>query len=377
MSRQKLLIQSLGIVVFFFMFALWLFKSIGELHSFEEILRATNHLDVGWYQFIATNGYSLNPEITDGQSTVFFPLFPALAAPLIHLAGVEPLMALNIVQKLFLLGLGPLIYKWAKGEGFHPKESLTVLLLHPALVFFMVPYTESLYVFCLFTLFLFWRQQNTAGLFFSALALSLCRPTGLFLLPTVALTLVISARQWLGPMRPSNLLMLQTYRALFVNTEFQKALRSCIAVGLGSLCALGCVALIMHVSVDDWFAFYRYRSLWKEEPGFRQLISFVQLDFGSRFPRVLFTWLTLWGSWLLIKKQRTFEGVLCLFSILLPAYQGKMGDIIRYSLGAAPAWIAAHDRLKNHRTAQFALLAFSVAIGVVLMTHWLNRGWAG
>ena len=85
----------------------------------------------------------------------------------------------------------------------------------------------------------------------------------------------------------------------------------------------------MHVSVDDWFAFYRYRSLWKEEPGFRQLISFVQLDFGSRFPRVLFTWLTLWGSWLLIKKQRTFEGVLCLFSILLPAYQGKMGDIIR------------------------------------------------
>ena len=171
--------------------------------------------------------------------------------------------------------------------------------------------------------------------------------------------------------------MLQTYRALFVNTEFQKALRSCIAVGLGSLCALGCVALIMHVSVDDWFAFYRYRSLWKEEPGFRQLISFVQLDFGSRFPRVLFTWLTLWGSWLLIKKQRTFEGVLCLFSILLPAYQGKMGDIIRYSLGAAPAWIAAHDRLKNHRTAQFALLAFSVAIGVVLMTHWLNRGLAG
>ena len=118
------------------MFALWLFKSIGELHSFEELLKATNHLDVGWYQFIATNGYSLNPEITDGQSTVFFPLFPALAAPLIHLAGVEPLMALNIVQKLFLLGLGPLIYKWAKGEGFHPKESLTVLLLHPALVFF-------------------------------------------------------------------------------------------------------------------------------------------------------------------------------------------------------------------------------------------------
>ena len=369
--------HSLIIAILWFAGPLWLFKSIGNLHSVAEIMQATNHLDVGWYQNIAVNGYTLDHTITDGQSTVFFPLFPALAAPLIHLLGIEPLLALNVIQKLFFVGMGPLVYLWAKEEGLPPRESLIVLLLHPALVFFLVPYTESLYIFCLFAVLLFWKKQSVLGLFVSSFALSLCRPTGLFLLPAIGLTFLFALNDARKHSVQSIGLNLSSLKHLLSDSSFRKTLEATIAVTTGSLLALGTVALIMHVSVDDWFAFYRYRSMWKEEPGFNQLLSFVQLDFGQRFPRVLFTWICLWGSYLLLKRKRTFEGLICLFSILLPAYQGKMGDIIRYSLGAAPAWLMVYDRLKANRSAQFALLAFSVAIGIVLMTNWLNRGWAG
>lgn len=377
MLNKKALWPPALIVLSWTAVVLWNFKYIGGLHSFSAILQSTRHLDVIWYEKIASHGYTLDPLISDGQSTVFFPLFPLIAAPFIHFLGLQPLLALNIVQKICLVGMTYLIYQWSQLQQFSAKESLLAVLLHPALVFLMVPYTESLYLCCLFALLLSWHKKNTPLFFFGALLLGLCRPTGLFLLPAAGITLLhcgyISLKKNNRPftLRP------QTLSALIADPDFKNCFIR-LTVGIaGALLALVLVAVVMQISVGDWFAFYRYRSLWNEKPGLNNLIDFLNIDYGSRLPRFVVTWLVVWGSYLLARSGRFFEGMLCLFSILLPAYQGKMGDIIRYSLGAAPAWIMVYDRCKNSRLAQMVLVAFSISTAMLLLHAWLQRGWAG
>jgi hypothetical protein len=363
---------------------------MGGLHGFNEILTAANHLDVGWYQKIASTGYSIEPEILDGQSTVFFPLFPLLASPFIHLFSLSSLSALFIVQKLALAVMAYLAFKWSAAAGLSPKESTLSLFLHPAWIFLVIPYSESLYLCCLFALFLAWQSENKLAFFASAFFLGLCRPTGLFLLPATGLTLLYYTFEACTRFKDARSLNQAAHISTTKPTWREAIFHACIndatfkqrftllCTGVAaSLIALGTVALVMHVSVGDWFAFYRYRSLWKEEPSVRYFLTALNLDFGSQTPRILATWAALWGTALLLRTGRIFEGSLCAVSILLPVYQGKLGDIIRYTLGAAPAWMVLSEHLKSRPTIRLAFIAAGCAYGVVLCSRWLSRGWVG
>ncbi len=350
---------------------------MGGLHSSAELLAVTEWLDVGWYKAIAQRGYFIDPAIVDGQSTVFFPLFPVLAAPFIHLFSLEPLLALHLVQKLALVGMGYCAFNWSKQVGFSPRESLLALLLHPALVFLFVPYTESLYLLCFFGLLLAWNQKNSLAFLGLSYLLGLCRPTGLFLIPAAAITLPMLALQSLRSSSQPVSFSTSTFRTLLSEPEFKKSLQLLVLGVAGAAAALVSIAVVMHVSVGDWYAFYRYRSLWKEEPGFNNLLAFLNLDFGQNTSRILVSWAAFWGCWLLFKSKRTFEGALCLVAILLPAYQGKMGDIIRYSMGAAPAWMILVERYKNSRLWLMTFIAFSSALGFQFLFKWVERVWPG
>jgi hypothetical protein len=356
---------------------LWLFKSAGGLHSAAELLNASEWLDVGWYKSISLRGYFIDPSVTDGQSTVFFPLFPLLAAPFIHFFSFEPLLALHLVQKLALVGMAYLSFRWAGQVGFAPKESLLAILLHPAFIFLFVPYTESLYLLCLFALLIAWNKRNSFVFFAAAYALGLCRPTGLFLIPAAGITLLVLASQALHSSAKLNSFSVSGLRSVCNDVEFKGLLKLLFVGVLGALAALLTIALVMHVSVGDWYAFYRYRSLWKEEPGLKNILSFLNLDFGQNTPRILVGWASLWGCWLLFKSKRVFEGALCLVAILLPAYQGKMGDIIRYTMGAAPAWMILIHRYKNSPVFLTSFTALSAALGFQYMAKWLERVWPG
>lgn len=377
MHRHHKVAAPILIVFFWFIVTLWAFKNFGNLHSFKEILDATHHLDVGWYEEIVLNGYRLIPENTAGQSTVFFPLFPFITSPFVHIFGMEPLLALNLVQKLSLLLMAGLIFKWSQLEEISPKESLIGLLLHPALVFFFVPYTESLYLTCLFGLLIAWRTKKTLLIFILGLLLGLCRPTGLFLLPAVGITLLHAVLRYRKESKCKQFLNQKFLLNLAGDAEFKSTFKLLSMAALGAFLSLALISVLMHISVNDWFAFYRYRTLWKEEPGIANLVSFLKLDLGSGFPRIVVSWLTLWGCYLLFKKGKVFESALCSISILLPAYQGKIGDIVRYSLGAAPAWILIYEHYKTSRLAQIALIGFSVSIGMVYLLFWTQRGWPG
>jgi len=369
--------KAVVLILGWFALVLWNFKYHGNLHSAAEILQATSHLDVGWYQSIAMHGYRIDPAATSGQSTVFFPLFPAFVAPVIHWLGVEPLLAMNIIQKLFLILMFFLVWAWAKAQSLCPRESLMALLLHPAAVFLLVPYTESLYLCCLFGLFIAWSRKHTAGVFVCALLLGLCRPTGLFILPAAALTLLVQSVSMAKRHAPSLRSGVAALSAGLRDPQFRDSNRCLVFACLGATSALLLVALVMHVSVSDWFAFYRYRSLWKEEPGWSNFRSFLNLDLGFRFPRVLTGWLAVVGCALLLRRGRVFEACVSLMSVMLPVYQGKIPDIIRYTLGAAPAWIILYEHLKTMRPVQWLLAGFSVSTLLLLMQAWLQRQWVG
>jgi len=339
----------------------WLFKTVAGAHSFAEILTASAHLDVGWYRSIAVQGYTIDPQITDGQSTVFFPLFPALAALLIHFLSLDSLIALHSVHKLALIPMVLLMYRWSSAAGFSPKESVLALLMHPAWIFLVVPYSETVYLCCLFALLISWQQRNRFLFFVSAFLLGLCRPTGLFLIPAAFATV--------------GYYLLQA--KLTKDTTWQAPIKLLCYGVVGSLAAFGVLAVVMHVSVGDWFAFYRYRTLWKEDPGLGNVLAALNLDYGSQTPRILVTWVAVVGSAMLMRSGRVFEGMLCAAAILLPVHQGKMGDIIRFSLGAAPAWLMVAEKLKERRTLHLIFIGTSSAYGVMLCYQWISRGWVG
>jgi hypothetical protein len=159
--------------------------------------------------------------------------------------------------------------------------------------------------------------------------------------------------------------------------EFKEAAKLLIFASTGAIIALVVIAVVMHISVGDWYAFYRYRSLWNEKPGFINFVGFLNLDYGYRFPSILVTWFSIAGSIILALRGFLFEGILCLLSILLPAYQGKMGDIIRYSLGAAPAWVMLYMSLGRHRLLQMGLIGFSISVAMLMIDAWIRRVWVG
>lgn len=356
---------------------LWFSKSFGGLHSTSELLSASEWLDVGWYRAIAERGYFLDPSIKDGQSTVFFPLFPLLAAPFIHLVSLSPLLSLHLVQKISLVAMVYAATRWAQQVGFSPKDSLLTLLLHPALVFLFVPYTEALYLLCFFALLMAWNNKNTFAFLGAAYLLGLCRPTGLFLIPAAGLTLAALAVQTLRAAAHPISFSRSTLLLLSKDNDFKKSFELLLFGVAGATAALATIALVMHVSVGDWYAFYRYRTLWKEEPGLKNILSFLNLDFGQNTGRIVVSWLAFWGCWLLFKSKRIFEGSLCLVSILLPVYQGKMGDIIRYSMGAAPAWMILVERYKHKHWWMMTFIAFNVALGFQFLFRWIGREWPG
>jgi hypothetical protein len=365
------------ILLCWFAAVFWFFKSIGGVRSLSDFFDATTKLDVVWYKKIAERGYFLDPTITDGQSTAFFPLLPLLAALFIHVFSMDSLVALQIVQKTSLVALVYCVFRWAKDTGFSPKESLLNLLLHPAFVFLMVPYTESLYLLCLFSLLIAWNKKSTLGFAASAYLLGLCRPTGLFVIPAGGITIAVFALQAMRQKDRRSSDSLNVIRMVFEDAQFKSSFKMLVFGILASAAALASIALVMEQSVGDWYAFYRYRGLWKEEPSLGNLFKFLNFDFGMNTARILVSWAAIWGCVLLLKSKRTFEGVLCLVSILLPAYQGKMGDIIRYTMGAAPAWIILSERYKESRVWTMTFMAFSSSVGIYMLSKWLNNLWAG
>lgn len=142
--------------------------------------------DSGWYLEVAINGYAPGPYTSDqAMNWVFFPLYPALIAAFNAIYNAPLFWALLISNCSFFAALYYLL-KLAKLQNFSATQSRSLIWLtafFPCSYFFSLAFTES--IFFLLTVLSFYKFKQEKFLHASlcfALA-TLCRPTGLLLLP--------------------------------------------------------------------------------------------------------------------------------------------------------------------------------------------------
>ena len=121
----------------------------------ELALGVWQRFDTLWYLKIATHGYSLE----DG-STVYFPLYPLLIRAGGKILLGNHLLAALVISNLAYIGLLFYLYRLTTlllGEET-ARRTVVYLAIFPTAFFFLVGYTESL--FLLFTLAAFWYAHR-------------------------------------------------------------------------------------------------------------------------------------------------------------------------------------------------------------------------
>jgi len=146
--------------------------------------------DSAWYELIARQWYpSLPPQSGHESVFAFFPLYPLLLRLLMQftVSYLTAAMLLNLVcGSLWIF----LTFRLLQQRGWHEREIFRFLVffqLLPFHHFLHVFYTESLFLLLLTGLLYFMERRQPAWVFFTALLLVLCRPTGLIYAATVPL----------------------------------------------------------------------------------------------------------------------------------------------------------------------------------------------
>jgi hypothetical protein len=107
--------------------------------------------DARWYQSIADNGYSFDPE--KESNVAFFPAYPLFVRALAHVTGDTVLSALLISNLFALLAcfvLHALVKRETSNEGA-ADDAVLFFVLSPVGFFFSIFYTEGLFVFLAIT----------------------------------------------------------------------------------------------------------------------------------------------------------------------------------------------------------------------------------
>jgi 4-amino-4-deoxy-L-arabinose transferase-like glycosyltransferase len=140
--------------------------------------------DGGWFTHIAREGYT-DPKTT----TAFFPAYPLLVRALGWVLGGHYVLAGVILSLLAAAAAFALLYELARvlvGEDA-ARRSLVYLAVFPTALFLGAVYSESLYLFLTVAAFLAAARGRFAVAGVAAGVAILTRPTGVMLLPALAL----------------------------------------------------------------------------------------------------------------------------------------------------------------------------------------------
>ncbi len=383
-SPRTLLLDVVAAVLipgFVFWLLFWLAKRMGyDVRGLSDMVAASSWLDVGWYTSIAERGYWVDSAATSSP-TAFFPLWPALIALARAVTGLSAadeaaFWLQRVVAALCCFSL----IRYARTrldtadpqqevnprDQLSPHEFALFVFLQPAAIYLTVPYAEGIFVLLLCCVLILYQRiqmplqedfSRYVALFSLTFLLGVCRPNGLFLSLAAGLhcgTLVVQ-RRWKSP-------------------ELAKML----VVASGGVVAVAAVAATMYGFTGQPLAFLSARAGWNEDPGFHQLVRRLEPQFGGmRTMETLYVYACIGGGVLLLRARRTFEAIYCLACVLLPAYQGKAGDMLRYGLAAIPALLVLQSRLARHRFWYVLLWACCSAVAVEIAFKWFAHQWPG
>ena len=374
-------VAAILIPAFIFWLVHWLGKRMGyDIRGLSRTVAASSWLDVGWYTAIADKGYWLDPS-APYNPTVFFPLWPALIAAFRRLTGLSTTIdAAFWLQRLAATVCCFSFLRYARlrptspatgsiaghAPRVSPHEFALFMFVQPAAIFLIVPYPECLFLCLLCWTLIIYRGIQApprecfaryALLFALALLLGTCRPNGLFLGLAAGLCCagVAIRRDWRS-------------------VELAKA----AVVAAASVAALAAVGAILYVSTGQVFAFLTERAAWNESVGLHQLMRVFEPPLGGlRTVETLYVVGCIGGCVLLWRAARRLESLYCLSCVLLPAFEGKAGDMARYVLAAMPALLALQEWLARRRF--WYALAWTVSCTVAVQTafSWFAHRWPG
>ena len=393
---------------------LWIAKQFGhKLKSLSACLEASVHLDVTWYLGIAERGYWLDPWRPD-QSTAFFPLLPYLwravhwIANSFGLSWSFELVAFLLARFFFccLAIFAGWYWQWhcqKSGKEFRWQDGLSFVFFffcQPALVIFAIPYTEALFAI-LFTFTFVWLSDvklKFVGVLTGLLLgyfLVLCRPTGIFFsLPVAGVLALAFLHKWGFAKLESFVNERRAFREdvffpisaqiigknLVAAISYSKAMwRHMFVLGLGLAAGVVSLLWLQYAAVGDPLSFLHVRAAgWNEIPGLANLIPFVSFQIGGMHTfRIVFVSLFVVGLCAAYQQRFRLETLMCGLVLVLPLYQGKAGDIVRYVGVCIPVW-AAFFTFAQKRTLLFSFSFFIFSTGCLyFFLHWLNRVWVG
>ena len=147
--------------------------------------------DGAWYVRIVSEGYTYDPDCA--SAVAFFPLYPWLAAALVHITGMRPEWALLLVSHGALIGafslMGAYVHQRFPGADAGLAEFTVLAMgLFPTTFYFRMTYTES--VFILIILLALYGMERHWGLLAVASIVGLAtaaRPVGVGLIPVFGL----------------------------------------------------------------------------------------------------------------------------------------------------------------------------------------------
>lgn len=152
--------------------------------GWQNLFTAWERFDALWFLRIAEEGY----RVGDG-SAAFFPLFPLAVRAASFLVGGHALGAAIVVSNLAFLAALVVTYLLTDLEYGERRAQATVVLLafFPTSYFFLMPYSESLFLVLAVSAFWFARRGSWVGAGIAGALAALTRSVGIALAPALAI----------------------------------------------------------------------------------------------------------------------------------------------------------------------------------------------
>ncbi len=314
--------------------------------------------DCLWYMALATNGYQSVPEgVPPGSANwAFLPLYPVMVRALSGFVSIPAVAAGLIVSNLaFGLALAVFYLYCRQSVGTGHRRALyacTLLCYSPGTVYFMAPYTESLFLLLsVLTFYLAagerWRFAGMAGAFLSA-----TRAVGILVVVSL-LVMALRKQGWLG----------------LLQSEYRRP-RVLVALAVTPLGLAGFM-VYLYLHIGDALAFQHVQVAWGREFGnpLRILWRGLQDPGHVHFWYALVTSAALSVVVLGVFHRRYAESVLLALGVLVPL-SSFLFSMPRYVFSLFPLYMIVGLHLTGGLVGRLVLLGMSVATACIYAIAW-------
>jgi hypothetical protein len=193
--------------------------------------------DASIYNCIKENGYKLEDSCYGKVRAAFFPLFPFLW----KMTGASPITISILNYLIFVLALSLLIIYLLPNDIYLRATTFILLITFPTSVIYIIPYTESLFMFCMTIAVIGLLKVKYPLYFIGALLLAMVRPATIFVLLAI-----ISSEIFF----------------FLIKGDFKCSIKNIISKSLPFLIGYLMVIIIQHLSSGSWTAFVDAQKFW-------------------------------------------------------------------------------------------------------------------